>query len=127
MPDYLDVLVVDFDNTICPFREDLVTEGLVPGVIDSLTKLKKMGYRIIISSARNNIAYGGCTGVGHREMARFLTEHDVPYDSIDTGTTGKPVAYRYIDDKGVGCPLTPEGYVDWKKVYEMLKDGPPPQ
>ena len=125
MADYCTLLVVDFDNTVCPFRSDLVMEGLVPGVCEALAKLMDLGYQIMISSARNNIKYGGFTGSSHRAMARFLIEHEVPYDSIDTGTLGKPVAYRYIDDKGIGCPLTVEGYVDWKKVYNMLKNGPP--
>jgi len=123
MADYLNVIVVDFDDTICPFSEDFACNEIVPGAIDALTKMRAAGYTVVISSARNNVAYGGAMGDAHRQMARFLDDWKVPYDRIDLGTTGKPVAYRYVDDKAVGCPLTPEGVVDWKMVCgAILKD-----
>ena len=120
MPDYLKVIVVDFDNTICFFNEDFSCEKLVPGAKEGIKRLREAGYRITISSARNNIAYGGCGGEPHRTMHRFLVDQGVEHDRIDLGTDGKLVAYRHIDDKGVGCPLTPEGVVDWSVVCNIL-------
>ena len=115
MPDYLSVIVVDFDDTICAFTEDFVCRTLIPGAKEALLNLQIAGYTVVISSARNNLKYGGCGGKAHRDMAKFLDEKEVPYDRIDPGTDGKPVAYRYIDDKGVGCPKTTQGEVDWDK------------
>ena len=120
MPDYLDVVVVDFDDTLCFFREDFACQDVVPGALDALTKIKAAGYTIVVSSARNNVVYGGGMGTAHKQMAAFLDEQGIPYDKIDLGLTGKPVAYRYVDDKAVGCPLTPDGVVNWPKVCELL-------
>lgn len=120
MPDYLDVVVVDFDDTLCPFNEDFKCRTLVPGAVEALKRIQDAGYTVVISSARNNVKFGGYQGIPHREMARFLDEKDVPYDRIDLGTDGKPVAYRYVDDKAVGCPLTEEGVVDWPRVCELI-------
>jgi hypothetical protein len=120
MPDYLDVIVVDFDDTICPFSEDFSCTQVVPGAKEYIEKLKAAGYKITISSARNNVVYGGHSGATHRQMYRFLSEKGIPFDHIDLGTDGKPVAYRYIDDRAVGCPRTKEGWVDWPKVYDLI-------
>ena len=120
MADYLSVIVVDFDDTICPFTEDFVCRRLISGAKEALLALQMAGFTIVVSSARNNIKYGGCSGEPHRDMAKFLDEQKVPYDLIDPGTDGKPVAYRYIDDKGVGCPKTSEGEVDWEKILSLI-------
>jgi hypothetical protein len=34
-------------------------------------------------------------------MIAFLEEHKIPYDEIDDGTKGKPLADYYIDDKAI--------------------------
>ena len=120
MADYLTVIVVDFDDTLCPFNEDFTCREVVPGAIEAIKKFRDAGYTITISSARNNVAYGGHMGDAHRQMARFLDEKGVPYDRIDLGMTGKPVALCYIDDRAVGCPLTSEGVVDWERVSELV-------
>ena len=122
MPDFLDVIVVDFDDTICPFSEDFACARLIPGAKEYIGKLKDAGYTITISSARNNVAYGGHSGTVHREMYAFLHKHDVPFDHIDLGTDGKPVAYRYIDDKAVGCPKTSDGVVNWPEIYKLIME-----
>jgi len=118
--DYEDVIVVDFDNTICPFRDDFACVGLVPGAAEGLARLKKGGYLVMISSARNNAQYGGAAGEAYGLMVQFLKSQNLLYDRLDTGFNGKPVGYAHIDDKGVGCPLTPEGWVDWYKVCDLL-------
>ena len=120
MPDYLENIVVDFDDTICPFNEDFSCRSLVPGARKYIIKLRRAGYIITVSSARNNLVHGGHEGMAHQRMCRALHEYEIPYDRIDRGLEGKPVAYRYIDDKGVGCPRTKEGWVDWPKVYELI-------
>jgi hypothetical protein len=120
MADYLNVVVVDFDDTLCPFSEDFECRTLVPGAAEALKRIQDAGYTVVISSARNNVAYGGHQGTAHRKMAQFLDDFEVPYDRIDLGTDGKPVAFRYIDDKGVGCPLTEDGVVDWPRVCEIF-------
>ena len=125
VPDYLSTIVVDFDDTICVFNaehfnEDLSCSGLVPGAKEHIIKLAKVGFRIVISSARNNSVFGGFSGKAHRNMHRFLEDNGIPYDHIDLGTDGKPIAYRYVDDKAIGCPKTESGIVDWPRVYELI-------
>jgi hypothetical protein len=120
MADYDEVIVVDFDDTICRFNEDFSCKDLVPGAREYMGKLQEAGYKLVISSARNNVSYGGVGGTPHCLMTRFLWKSDIPFDKVDCGSEGKPVAYRYIDDKAVGCPLTPEGFVDWPKVYNLI-------
>ena len=120
MPDYLKVIVVDFDDTICAFSEDFACTKIVPGAKEGLEKLKAAGYRITISSARNNTTYGGCGGEPYQRMYAFLKDQGLVFDSIDAGTDGKPVGYRYVDDKGIGCPRTWQGFVDWPAVCKMI-------
>ena len=67
MADYLTVIVVDFDDTLCPFNEDFTCREVVPGAIEAIKKFRDAGYTITISSARNNVAYGGHMGDAHRQ------------------------------------------------------------
>ena len=92
----------------------------MPGAVEGLARLKGAGYTVTISSARNNVLYGGSDGDSYASMVQFLKVQGLLYDRIDTGCEGKPVGYAHIDDKGVGCPLTPEGWVDWYKVCDLL-------
>ncbi len=94
MPDYLDTIVVDFDDTLCTFNENFTCSELVPGAKEYIARLSRLGFKIVISSARNNIVYGGFSGEAHRQMHKFLEEVGITYDRIDLGTDGKPVAYR---------------------------------
>ncbi len=113
----------DFDGTICTFGYP----GIGPikkGSIDAAHKLKSLGFRIIVSSCRTCKYYpeifapnGGITGKEadvHKNMVAYLDEHKYPYDEIDEGEKGKPLADYYIDDKGVFW------VDDWEKIVEFI-------
>jgi hypothetical protein len=105
-------IAVDFDGTICEFAYPDIGPPK-PGVREALTRLRELGYEVIIYSCRTanwhpdiflKPGEQNCRAE-HREvvhaMRDFLDEHNIPYDAIDYGNKGKPTADFYIDDKGV--------------------------
>lgn len=36
-----------------------------------------------------------------KEMIQFLNDNDIPFDEVDDGTKGKPLASYYIDDHAI--------------------------
>jgi len=104
-------ICVDFDGTICEFAYPAIG-ALKPGVREALRRFKELGYYIIIYSCRAAIRHKekyhpGCEHLPGLElpsvkvMKQFLDEQQIPYDEIDSGESGKPVADFYIDDKAV--------------------------
>ena len=120
MHDYLTFILVDFDNTICAFREDFKCEQLVPGSKEGIARLREAGYKVTIHSARNNVIYGGHIGTPYKLMVDFLEREGIEYDRLDCGRYGKPIGYMHVDDKSVGCPLNKDGCVDWGAVCKLL-------
>lgn len=99
-------IVIDFDGTICDFAYPSIG-AIKPGVKEALSLFRWLGYHIVISSCRtckhhpDVFSCQGKYGKEHIEMVDWLDANEVPYDEIDDGTKGKPVADFYIDDKGV--------------------------
>lgn len=108
-------IAVDFDGVIAEFSDSIEDFGeIIPGVREALSKLPRLGYKIIIHTARpsNN---------GHLErLADYLTMEGIPFDEINTNfdcewKSIKPIADLYIDDRA--CRF--EG--DWMKTLEDAK------
>jgi hypothetical protein len=98
-------ICVDFDGTIVDFAYPHIGK-IKPGVKEALTRLKELGYNIIIYSCRTSRYYPETftearNKVTIAEMIWFLKEAGIPYDEVDDGTKGKPFADFYIDDKAV--------------------------
>jgi len=106
------IICVDFDGTVVDHEYPGIG-ALKPGVREALESFRHLGYKIIISSCRTcmwypevfNI-YGDHLPVARdrrvvKEMVAFLDANQIPYDEIDDGTKGKPVADFYIDDKAI--------------------------
>lgn len=101
-------IAVDFDGTICDFAYPQVGEPK-KGVREALEKFKALGFKIIIFSCRTSHYLPEVFGVKSspsrqwaiKVMVDFLAEHKIPYDTIDDGELGKPLADFYIDDKAV--------------------------
>tara|TARA_Y100000310_G_scaffold344349_1_gene456647 strand:- start:850 stop:1236 length:387 start_codon:yes stop_codon:yes gene_type:complete len=110
----------DFDDTIVIRGQGLDIKSIVPHCKEALYLLRKKGYEIIVSSCRTNTVFGGKDGKGHKDMVEFLKKQNIPYDHVDEGDQGKVVCSFYCDDRGVGAPLTKEGYFDWKKAYLLI-------
>ena len=101
-------LVIDFDGTIVTHAFPYIGAAK-PGAIDTINKLAN-DYNIIICSCRNNpkIRHQGNIDT-FVEMEKWLIEKGVKFDEIDDGTTGKPIADYYIDDRAIG-------FTDWAKI-----------
>lgn len=115
------VCCVDFDNTITksdlPFFLDVLEKNPQPGVAEALQEIKNMGYEIHIFSCRT------CNDVSETpaekmkqivKMTAFLEKHNIPYNQILN--ENKPIAYAYIDDRGVAF----RG--DWVKALKDFKE-----
>jgi len=103
-------ICVDFDGTLCDHAYPEIGP-VKAGACEALIAFKRMGYHILIYTCRTSSyhfeVFGGTPGDNALERPRvqamiaWLNEHDIPYDEVDDGTKGKPLADFYIDDKGV--------------------------
>jgi hypothetical protein len=101
---------VDFDGTICD-HEFPGIGAPKPFVKEALTVFRAMGFRVLIWTCRtchwHYDTFGGDPSqptlerTHVREMIAYLAKHGIPYDEIDDGSRGKPLAEYYIDDKGL--------------------------
>lgn len=118
-------IVVDFDGSL--FINKYPGVGApVPGALNALKLLKNDGHEIVVWSCRANRKEGlpierAAAVQGMREA---LDSFGVSYDEIDDGGEGKVIADVYVDDRGLGCPLTlfyGKRVVDWSVAYPMIQ------
>jgi len=96
------ILVIEFDGTITQQGTWPHIGTLKPMVVQSLKKMQDSGYRIIISSTRNNPKLPGNQELKYfYEMVDFICENDIPYDEIDDGKRGKPLGDIYISHRNL--------------------------
>jgi hypothetical protein len=85
-----------------------------PGAIEAIGKLKELGYRITIYTARNNSM--ACYNSGHNTLEltamvqNELEKAGIPYDFI---ALFKPLARYYIDDRAIR-------HTDWASTMRLL-------
>lgn len=93
-------LAVDFDGTIVDHSyPDIGT--LKPGVKEALARLIE-DYEIVIWSCRASARFQEPEQEKYyHDMLEFLKRHEIPFDSIDTGNSGKITAFAYIDDRAI--------------------------
>lgn len=105
-------ICIDFDGTIVEEHCYPNKPPLKPGVIETLTELKKMGFWISIYSCRNNpeITFQENR---LREMIEVLNENNVPYDDIVMDP--KPLAAYFVDDKAIH-------FTSWKDVLKQIEE-----
>lgn len=118
-------LAIDFDSTIA-LSDWPEIAGVVPGAIDALRELHDRGHHILIWSARNNHIKNSPAdrARGLQAMKEFLKQNDIPYDDIDYGKKGKPIADCYIDDKALGAPTRiykGRRVIDWTAALNMVR------
>jgi hypothetical protein len=101
-------IALDFDGTVCD--HDFPRIGAPKaGVKDAIERLKALGFYILIWSCRTSgwdySIFGGDPAQHTLErphvkaMAEWLKDNGIPYDEIDDGSRGKPLAEIYVDDK----------------------------
>lgn len=105
-------ICVDFDGTICDHEFPKIGK-VKPGAKEALETFKRLGYYIIIWSCRtcswdkeifNLPEEMDCHSLERlhvKNMVEYLAQEQIPYDIIDDGFKGKPVADFYIDDKAI--------------------------
>ena len=110
------VACIDFDGTIAKFSYTHIGEPK-EGVKEALQKIKDMGYEIHILSCRTSIdlnKYPIDRQQQVRDMAKYLDDHEIPYDKILD--ENKPVAHWYIDDRAIGFRD------NWDKIIEEIEN-----
>lgn len=111
----MDVLV-DFDGTICEFAYP-GTGNPLPGAREGLEAILAMGLRIVVWSSRfNPTLYTKAERAAAMDMVhRYMIQHRLPYNSLDTGNGGKRLALCMLDDRAVSV----KG--NWDGVLEEIK------
>lgn len=102
------IIAVDYDGTIVDWAYP--RSGTVKtGAKEALQKFKDLGYFILIWSCRTcNWFPESFPGHGTTreeliaDMRRTLESNGIPFDEIDDGSRGKPMAAFYIDDHAIG-------------------------
>jgi len=113
----MDTLVIDIDHTICTPDDSknntFEKYGLaVPkkDMIDAIVSAKKMGYRIVLFTARRMATHNGDINKVIQDVGEltesWLADHGVPYDEL---IFGKPNAVYYVDDKA----MLPSRFLEW--------------
>lgn len=95
-------VMVDLDGTLVRFSYPDLGPPL-PGARKFMRELIRRGLRPIIYTSRmsSGIYTEEERAATLAKIGRWLNRHKIPYDSIDTGNSGKPVALAYVDDRGV--------------------------
>ena len=121
------IIGLDFDGTVCKHEHPDIGEP-IPGCLDVLRELLDAGHEIVLWTCRDGYEV---------ELARhYMFKNDielaavnsnsanVPYDGL---TSRKIYSHLFIDDRGLGVPLTQDhpderAYVNWYAVRPMLQD-----
>lgn len=107
-------IAIDFDGVIHAYsqgwKDGDIYDMPVPGVRDALTSLIQRFHIVIYSARAYDLIQTGYFRLRQvRAMARWLSDHCIPYDEIHVAP-GKPHCKVFIDDKGYRF----EG--DWEKT-----------
>ena len=112
------ILVVDVDGTIAREVKGEMA-GPMPGAKEALSKLKDAGYEIVIYTCRMTIDGDMTAKKAKREkekIEKWFEENEIPYDRIDDGTKGKPIATFSIDNRNIEY----HGGNDWERICSFI-------
>lgn len=99
-------ICIDIDGTICSQESPENYSDAIPldGAIDTLKKIKKEGFNIVLFTARH---------FNHWETTKkWLKKYNIVYDQI---VFGKPTAIYYVDDRAINF----NG--NWNDVFNKIK------
>ncbi|MCK9593662.1 MAG: hypothetical protein M0Q91_16795 [Methanoregula sp.] len=107
-------IAVDFDRVLFEHESWQGHENVgqpIPGAKEALLELRKMGFRIMIWTTRDQVTI----------IQAALLRHDIPFDYINNNPNqppeinpSKPVADYYIDDRALH-------FTSWEKALEEVK------
>ena len=111
-------LVIDLDGTITNDDPSLDYADKQPNydVVARLRAYQKMGYTIVIHTARNMRSFDNSLGLINAHtlpvIVEWLRRHEIPYDEIHVGKPWCGTEGFYVDDRAVRpaefLSLTPE-------------------
>ncbi len=117
------VIAVDFDGTCVSHEYPKMGKDI--GAVPILKKLIQNGCKLILFTMRTNSEL--------RAAVKWFRDNGIELWGINENPTQKHwsgsrkvYANLYIDDLGLGIPLTYDGdrpYVDWLEVEKLLKSG----
>jgi len=106
------IIAIDFDGVIHKYskgyKDGSIYDKPIAGALEGLTKLYNRGYKIVIFTARENIA----------EVGHWITDQydkvfpDLKMPAFEVTNT-KPKAIAYIDDRGIR-------FTNWKDVLNYF-------
>lgn len=99
-------LIMDLDGTITSGESGNYSEAKPQaGVVEKMREYKKMGFDLVISTARNMRTYEGNVGKINIHtlpvIIKWLEQHNIPYDEIIVGKPWCGFEGFYVDDKAV--------------------------
>ncbi|MCP4021078.1 MAG: capsular biosynthesis protein [Desulfobacteraceae bacterium] len=114
---------MDIDGTICPVKKpDQSYEDIIPypKIVTKLKEYKKIGFHIILYTARNMRTHQGNIGKINADTAQFtikwLNKHNIPFDEIHFGKPWQGKGGFYVDDK----TIRPDEFLN--KTYEEIQE-----
>lgn len=95
-------LLVDFDGTLAQWAYPDMGEPTA-GAAHAIATLRRLGYRIIVWSARMDRSLYSVAERAQtlNAITDWLARYEIVVDDIDCGLDGKRVAGAYIDDKAI--------------------------
>ena len=110
------IIAVDFDGTIVEDQFPRIGEP-IPGAIDTLKKLRKEGYQLILWTCR--------TGQRLAEAVKFCADNGIRFDAINTSIRYHVFKYGGSDPRKIGADLyiDDRGLVDlpgWDEIYRIV-------
>lgn len=110
-------IAIDFDGVIHKYstgwQNGMLYDGPIEGAKNTIDRLKRKGYKIIIFTVRLNpmfdIINKGVRNV-RRDIEDWLAKHSIYYDEL---TNNKPPAIAYIDDKAIR-------FTNWKDILNYF-------
>ena len=113
-------ICIDFDGTIVKHAYPAIGED-IPYAIEVITWLQEQGHRLILWTMRDGDAL--------EQAVKYLEDRSITLYGVNENPsqhwTSSPKAYAeiYIDDRGLGQPLTNKNgeiYVDWNNTFQFL-------
>lgn len=110
-------IAIDFDGTVVEHQYPEIGKDI--GAVPVLKLLVENGHKLILNTMRS--------GKLLQDAVQWFSNNEIPLFGVNEDpaqkywtTSPKVHAGLYIDDHGLGTPITKEGYVDWEKVAWML-------
>lgn len=100
------IIAVDFDGTIVRDEYPEIGEAL-PGAVETLRKLKKEGYALILWTCR--------TGLHLAKAVAWCAERGIRFDAINQNLRYQVERYNGSDPRKVGASI----YIDDRGLYQL--------